>query len=962
MLGMVSAPAPHDEVHTGPPTSARDFEIYWRLFEEAGDILFAATADGALVQINRRAEDLTGLPRHDLLGRTYGSLIADADRDRGLADFALAAGGVPVRAQYRLQTPYGEVWFQVSLQPVRLADGRLLVHGIARDVQAQRDLETQLERHNAELQSLLDACTAIGIRRTFDELARSIAFEAFQLIRRSAAITLYAARAPGAAPEIVAVAGRSSRVGLDGTMLDPDDDIHDHVQRALESRKSRWSSDNVGFPAPGGGRVSSLAVVPLLADAGGRVVGAILAETHGDELLADDAVALLRAFADRAAAAVDNLSLSEERLRIADEQYAIVENLGDGVLILDSAHRVVDANPAAVQMLASWSLATEEVVQSPGEWSMARLDGTALPASELPSTVAIREGRSVAQRSLILRTAAGDRIVTISAEPLHKTEATADDARGAPYRAATVVFRDMTRQIALMTELERRASDLSAEKEAFRRYAQALSQFEDGVVITSPTGRVEEWLGAAPRLFGLGAAEVVGHSIGSILVAAEDREPFEQALGRPAGWSREVVLQRRHASPLAALITASPVQDDAGAIVAQVFLVKDVTEQRKLRDSFSRSQRLEGLGTLAGGVAHEINNPLAVLSMNLSTLKEVHDRLGRLVAGAAAERAQIEARELVEESVHAAARIASIVRTLHVFRRPHGDDAADVSVSQLVDAAAAVAFNEIRHRAVLIKQYEAAGAMVRANAQELELAILNVIVNAVQAIPEGDVERNRIVLRIGQVEDQVRIEIEDTGCGIPEELRAGIFDPFVTSKPGERTGLGMSITLEVVTRLGGRVALESQEGRGTRVAILLPAVARPPAVAGRVAATAQRRRILVVEDEPYLRKAYRRILASRYDVVEAGSGEDGLACMREERFDLVLCDLQMPGMNGADLYDKSLAEGVAAPHEFLFVTGGAFTPHVKAFAEAHADRCLLKPVEVAVLLQRIEHEIGGRAA
>jgi len=954
MLSTVTPADARGEAHPVLPTAVGDFEIYLRLFEEAGDLLFAAAADGTLVRLNRRAEDLTGLSREELVGRSFGSLLAKSDRDRGLADFARAAAGDAVRTEVRLETPYGEVFFQVSLQSVHLADGRILVHGIARDVQAQRDLETQLERHNAELQALLDACTAIGVRRTFDELAQSIAFEAHRLIRRDAAITLYASRAPGAAPEIVAVAGRSSRVTLGGTLLDPDDEIHAHVERAIEAKKTLWLSDNAGFPSAGGGRISSLAVVPLLADAGERVVGCILAETQGEELLADESVALLRAFADRAAAAVDNLSLSEERLRIADEQYAIVENLGDGVMVVDSEHRVVDANPAATQMLASWGLATEEQVPSPTTWSMARLDGTALPAEELPGTIAIRERRSVAPRTLILRTKAGDRVLTVSAEPLHRTDGTEEEAPTSPYRAATVVFSDMTRQIALMTELERRAADLSAEKEAFRRYAQALAQFEDAVVITSPTGRIEEWLGASRRLFGLDPGDATGQGLASVLVVSEEREAFERALGGATGWSREVLLRRRDGSFLPALVTASPLQDEAGAIVARVFLVKDVTEQRKLRESLTRSQRMEGLGTLAGGVAHEINNPLAVLAMNLSSLKEVHERLGQLVAGAAAERAQIEGRELVEESVHAAARIASIVRTLQVFSRAHDDDAADVTVSQIVDAAAAVALNEIRHRAVLLKEYLAPAATVRASPQQLEQALLNVIVNAVQAIPEGGVDQNRIILRIAQRGDQVCIEIEDTGTGIPEELRGSIFDPFVTSKPAERTGLGLSVTLEVVTRLGGHIDVDSQIGRGTRIAILLPAVARPAASAGASATAARRRRILVVEDEPYLRKAYRRILASRYEVIDVGSGEEALARMRAEHFDLVLCDLQMPAMSGADLYDKSLAEGLATEQEFLFVTGGAFTPHVKEFAEAHADRCLLKPVEVAVLLSRIE--------
>ena len=938
-------------------------EIYRRLFEEAGDVLFAATRDGRLVEVNRSTEDLTGRTRDELIGVPFLSFLAAADRERGAADLARAAAGEPIRAEYRLQATHGEVWFQVSLRRTELPDGRTVVTGIAREVQVRRDLETQLERHNAELQALLDACTAIGARRTFDELAQSIAFEAFQLIHRRAAITLYAARSPGAPVEVVAVAGRSSRVALDGTVLASDDGVEAYVHRATSERSTLWFSDNEGVQTTSGRRVSSLAVVPLLADAGDRVVGAILAETPGEEMLADESVALLRALGDRAAAAVDNLGLSEERLRVASEQRSIVDNLGDGVLVIDSDGEVVEANPAAADMLTSWALATPTSFTPPERWSMARLDGSPLPASEMPCVAAVRDGRSVAQRSLLLRTSVGDRILTVSAEPLHRTEKDEDDdsdqAAPHPHRAATLIFRDMTREIAMKTELERRAADLSAEKDAFRRYAQALSQFADAVVITSAAGRIEEWLGAAPQVFGRQASNVIGQPISEVLLTTGGQQPLTDALGASSGWSREVELLREGGTPFTALVTASLVQDDDGTVVARILLVKDVSEPKKLRESLTRTQRMEGLGTLAGGVAHEINNPLAVLSMNLSSLKEVHAQVAHLVAGAPATKVQQEANELVEESVAAVARIASIVRTLQLFSRPQDEDAADQSVGQIVDAAAAVALNEIRHRAVLIKQYAAPGASVRANARELEQAILNVIVNALQAIPEGDVERNSIVLRIEQIDDRVRIQVEDTGCGIPEELRPQVFDPFVSTKQGEGTGLGLSITHDVVTRLGGRIDLESQVGRGTRVSLWLPAVAPPAAAASGPAAAAQKRpRVLVVEDEPHLRKAYRRILSGRYEVVEAGSGQEALTRMKESPFDLVLCDLQMPSMSGADLFERSVAEGLAAADRYLFVTGGAFTPHVKQFAEEHASRCLLKPVEVAVLLQRIERELG----
>ncbi|MBI2892721.1 MAG: PAS domain S-box protein [Deltaproteobacteria bacterium] len=936
-------------------------EIYRLLFDEAGDILFAADERGTLLEVNRQAEDLGSRGRSELIGHRIFAFVVSADRRRALSDFRRALAGEQIHGEYRLATTYGEVWFRVVARVVRLGGGGVIVHGIANDIQARRDLEAQLERHNSELQSLLDACTAIGARRSIDELNRAIAFEAFRLAGQRAAITVYASRSAGEAIGVVAYAGKSTRVEVP-TGLGPGgrDRVDELVQRAIDEASVLWVSDNAGIVTRAGKTVTSCSALPLCS--GDRVLGCILAETVAEDVLDNEAVALLRAFAERAAAALDNLSLSEARLRLADEQSAIVEHLGDGVLVIDPAHQILACNPAAEQMIASWSLVQGDGIVGPDRWSMSRLDGTPLPRAELPSVVTLEEGRSVAHQSLILKTSDTDRVITMSSEPLRRP----DDS----VRAATLVFRDITRQMALMTELERRAEDLCREKDAFRRYAQALSQFEDAVIITSPTGRIEEWLGGAEKLIGRSAAEVLGQPIEAIVSPSERAKvaaQIEAALSSGAGWSSEVSLSPADGRALTALLTVSTVQDETGLVVARAYVAKDVTEQKRFRDSLARTQRMEGLGTLAGGVAHEINNPLAVLSMNLTSLRGLEAQVRSLAGSAGAAGPLDGIRELVDESAAAAARIATVVNTLQSFSRARSEEAAEVAVPQVLDSAVAVAQNEIRHRAVLRKEYGPAPA-VHANRQELEQAFLNVLVNACQAIREGRVETNSITLRIGQGAPTsdggagwVKVEIEDTGSGIDEEIRAHVFDPFVTTK--EAGGLGLAITHEVVTKLGGRIDIDSAVDRGTKVTFWLPAAPGASAArAPRAAEDGKDGRLLVVEDEPFLRKAYRRILCQRFDVVDVGTGEEALSLLRGDRFDLVLCDLQMPGMSGVDLYERCVADGTCPSDRFLFITGGAFTPHVKRFAEEHSDRCLLKPVDVGALVARLERELAGLRA
>jgi len=250
----------------------------------------------------------------------------------------------------------------------------------------------------------------------------------------------------------------------------------------------------------------------------------------------------------------------------------------------------------------------------------------------------------------------------------------------------------------------------------------------------------------------------------------------------------------------------------------------------------------------------------------------------------------------------------------------------------------------------------------------LSQVFLNLLVNAAHAIPEGAPARNeiRVSLRLG-TPSQALVEVADSGSGIPEAERSRIFDPFFTTKPvGEGSGLGLSISRNIVEKLGGQIGFDTEVGRGSTFRVSLPLAqgeeaARPAAAPERPApALPAGYRLLVVDDEPMVGAAVKRALDGDLQVVVAGSGREALErILAGERFDRVLCDVMMPGMSGEEL----LAEvSRRAPHlrdAFIFMTGGAFTEVARGFVEAYGGPLLEKPLDLAAL-RRVLHE-GGPA-
>jgi PAS domain S-box-containing protein len=380
---------------------------------------------------------------------------------------------------------------------------------------------------------------------------------------------------------------------------------------------------------------------------------------------------------------------------------------------------------------------------------------------------------------------------------------------------------------------------------------------------------------------------------------------------------------------------------------------RDVTSRKEMEARLGQAERLAALGTLLAGIAHEMNNPLAY---TLLGIEQAMAQLGQLAAPAE-EVAKL--REALEGALHGATRVSAVVAQIRASSRPDVEERGPVDVRAVLEGALRVTHNEIHHRARLVTDLaELPPGAVTGNAQRLEQVFLNLLVNAIQALPDGrDENEIRVVLRAPSARE-VSIEVSDNGPGIPDEVRSRIFDPFFTTKPvGLGLGLGLSICHGIVTSHGGTITVESAPGRGSTFRIVLPATAPASTATARAAsapapapgATPARRRVLVIDDEPALAAMIRRVLSKDCDVDLAVDAREGLERLGAGTYDVILCDLMMPDMTGMDLYAEVSRRHPGVERRFIFMTGGAFTPRATEFLAQVSNRRLEKPFETAVL-------------
>ena len=387
-------------------------------------------------------------------------------------------------------------------------------------------------------------------------------------------------------------------------------------------------------------------------------------------------------------------------------------------------------------------------------------------------------------------------------------------------------------------------------------------------------------------------------------------------------------------------------------------LVRDVSERKKLDDEtrdiyhqLLQAEKMAALGQTISGVAHELNNPLA-------TIHSWAERLtGRDTLDPAVRRG-------LDTILSESQRAARIVRNLLTFARKRQTTRAMVDVNQVVRETLALRAYEQHVSNVTIIDALAAGLpQVFADGHQVQQVLLNLIINAEQAMLSSN-GRGILVVRTWHdpAQESVVLEINDDGPGIPDDLQPKIFDPFFTTKEvGQGTGLGLTVAYAIIQEHGGRIRLESRLGRGASFFVELPVGGGghfpevTSARAGQMSEEPSRGgSILVVEDEAALAAAVADALHDAgYVVTHAADGEDALALVKRQSFDLVICDLKMPRLDGQQFHASLLRAVPALSKRVIFVTGDVAGTQAEHFLEGSGCRWLEKPFRLADLLKAV---------
>lgn len=510
-------------------------------------------------------------------------------------------------------------------------------------------------------------------------------------------------------------------------------------------------------------------------------------------------------------------------------------------------------------------------------------------------------------------------------------------------------------------------------REREKWFSTTLRSIADAVLTVDVAGRVTFMNAVAERLMGTSASAAIGQPVQSVfrLLPRADgdadeppSDPLETALRQRKPVNEDDLrLLNPETGVVRTISNASAPVLDGERCLGAVMVFRDTSDRKRLEAELETADRLASLGTMAAGVAHEVNNPLAVIVSNAAFIAEQLAKGGHELAGAgalapdAALRLQ-EIGESLTDLQSAAHRIDRIVADLRDFARADRRAGQRASVPRAVEWASKTTSHELKHRARLILDLK---PMPEVEGDELKLGqvLVNLLLNAAQAIEPGHAAQNEVRLSTRVAErERVVIEVHDSGPGIPAAIKSRIFEPFFTTKPvGLGTGLGLGICRGIVLSMGGELDVESEPGRGTTFRVTLnpastmvaePAPGSPPANLGR------RARILAVDDEEMVLRVLKRVL-HQHDVVCVPSAVQALELLEAgQTFDAIISDVMMPGMTGMEFYQALGARFPDLLSRLVFMSGGALTARTADFLQGTANPQVDKPFASDALLRALK--------
>jgi signal transduction histidine kinase/ActR/RegA family two-component response regulator len=409
----------------------------------------------------------------------------------------------------------------------------------------------------------------------------------------------------------------------------------------------------------------------------------------------------------------------------------------------------------------------------------------------------------------------------------------------------------------------------------------------------------------------------------------------------------EVPFQRPDGSDGTGQVLLAPVRE-GGRIPKVLVLVRDITEQRRTQAQLQQAEKLAAMGQLVSGVAHEINNPAAIISGFAQTL--LLDQLPP------------DQRETVQMMYDEATRIGRITSNLLAFARAGSKERTLVELNEIVRRTFALRSYHLTTLNITVNlELDEANPKAWANGSEVQQLLLNLLINAEQALTTVPERRVITIRTLSAGDDGVELQVADTGPGIPADIQEKIFDPFFTTKPeGMGTGLGLSICYGIAHDHGGRIAVHSVPGHGATFTIALPRDARtrqrstPPAmpipVGAREADGGGALSVLLIDDEEGLRRAVVSFLKRRgMHIIAVEDGGDALRVLRRERFDVIVSDVRMPGMSGGEFLERLRREHPAMVKRLIFTTGDTFAADTSSLLRDSGVPSLVKPYDFAKL-------------
>ncbi len=492
--------------------------------------------------------------------------------------------------------------------------------------------------------------------------------------------------------------------------------------------------------------------------------------------------------------------------------------------------------------------------------------------------------------------------------------------------------------LAVAVRNSRLYSEIAATKQSLE---QLIASAGEAIISLRLDDCIEGWNPAAERIFGVPAAEAVGRAITEFLPAADFAEAKRRLEQARTLHAFEVSTLLGGGRRVALAVTLSALRGRQGDFERLVAIVHDITVQREVENQLHQSEKLTALGQLAGGIAHDFNNLLqAILGYSQLMKQNLND-------------VDLVSRSLkVLES--AAIDGSETVRRIQQFARLRPDEQfVPVDVNQIVQEAVAIIRprweEKTAHdnRPLELQLDLGATRPLSGRPSALTEVMTNLMLNAIDAMPEGGV----LAVSSRCHDAGVVITVKDTGVGMPEAVRRRIFEPFFSTKGDEGSGLGLAMVYSIVKRHGGEIHVESEPGRGTAFTLQFPLASQPATPAAPTGGSAARRtaRVLVVDDDPQVLGTLGELLRSLgHTVTTARSGAEALAGYAPGRFDIVLTNIGMAGMNGWEVAERLRAVDRAVP--LLFITGWGLREEDHArLASLGIKRCLFKPVRPAEL-------------